>query len=602
MAVQSITSIWIGSTEISYFKSLELHQNIKDHHHLKLVCRMDVLEGFEEEQAKSSKDFLGQVISLEISPSIGFEGAKELLFKGVVTGVQSIKGFEAGDGDEVIISAKSPTVLASDGAHFTSYNDVSLSGIIHDNFQLYDTSKLSVLVRLQNDPTIHYSVQHNESSFAYASRLAAMHGEWMYYDGVQLIFGKPDQTEVALTYGFDLKEYELKLEPQSSNYTYFANDYLTDQVYEQSGANVNTGLRGYGDFVSGKSAHLFHKETKIWHNLHNSPQTQQRLDRATEIQIKAIALQQVIVRVTSDNTGVKLGGIVTIEGNKYRVVKITHTNTETGEYLNKFEAITTDINTYPYTDINAFPKSESQTAVVKYNDDPDGLGRVKVQFVWQKITGEISPWIRMVQPHGGADKGFYFIPEINEEVLVGFEGGNAEYPYVLGSLYNGSQGAGAFQSKNNDIKAIKTRGGHLIEFKDTNGEETITILDKSGNKIVFDVASSSINISAPSNITLSADTIQIKAKNEIKMFSAESSIAIEAKQDIGMHSKDSKLQLSAKEDVDIRSKNANLKIKAKNTTQIVGNKTVDVLAGNELKMHGKSSSKLTGGKVFINKG
>ncbi len=120
--------------------------------------------------------------------------------------------------------------------------------------------------------------------------------------------------------------------------------------------------------------------------------------------------------------------------------------------------------------------------------------------------------------------------------------------------------------------------------------------------MVLDVAGSSISISAPSNITLSADTIDIKAKNELKLSSAESTIAIEAKQDVGMHSKEAQLQLSGKEDVDLRSHNANLKIKAKDTTNIVGNQTVEVLSGNELKMHGKSTSKLTGGKVYINKG
>ena len=58
-----------------------------------------------------------------------------------------------------------------------------------------------------------------------------------------------------------------------------------------------------------------------------------------------------------------------------------------------------------------------------------------MQFPWQEEENGLTPWIRVITPHGGKDKGFHFIPEVEEKVLVGFEGGNAEHPYVLGVLY-----------------------------------------------------------------------------------------------------------------------------------------------------------------------
>ena len=70
------------------------------------------------------------------------------------------------------------------------------------------------------------------------------------------------------------------------------------------------------------------------------------------------------------------------------------------------------------------------------NADPENLGRIRVQFPWQPTA--YSPWIRIAQPHSGANKGFHFIPELGEEVMVGFEGSNVEMPFVMGSLYNGS--------------------------------------------------------------------------------------------------------------------------------------------------------------------
>ncbi|MEL0645720.1 phage baseplate assembly protein V, partial [Olleya sp. Ti.3.14] len=182
-----------------------------------------------------------------------------------------------------------------------------------------------------------------------------------------------------------------------------------------------------------------------WHNLYNDPKSKQRLDSSIEAQKKAIEIKQVQLNGVSDNPGVTLGSIIKVDGSNYRITNVTHTNNENGDYQNRFEAITADFDAYPNTNINAFPKSETQTAIVMENADPDGLGRIRVQFPWQKITGEMTPWIRIVTPHAGGDKGFHFIPETGEEVLIGFEGGNAEHPYMMGSLYNGSGKAGAFQ-------------------------------------------------------------------------------------------------------------------------------------------------------------
>jgi len=146
------------------------------------------------------------------------------------------------------------------------------------------------------------------------------------------------------------------------------------------------------------------------------------------------------------------------------------------------------------------------------NADPEGLGRIRVQFPWQKIMGEMTPWIRIVTPHAGGDKGFHFIPEIDEEVLVGFEGGNAEHPYMLGSLYNGTGKASQFQSDANDIKAIRTRSGHTFELNDANGSESITITDMNGNIILIDTANNNITISALENMTLNAKNMQINVE------------------------------------------------------------------------------------------
>lgn len=592
MALQTITDIYIGGTKIPAFQRIILQQQIDSHHIFEIVCRMDVLEKFSTELAQETKNFLGEMVTMQIGALDDFTGYKKLEFKGVVTQVKNVKGFNQNTGDTVIIAGKSPTFLADDGPHYASHNDVSISEIIEKTFREYDSSKLEVQIEPADDDTIHYSVQQNESCYAYASRLAAQYGEWFYYNGKKLIFGKPETEELALTYGFDLKEYHLNLMPQSHNYKFYTKDYLLDEVHEKDAKEETSGAGGYNGFVNNKANTIFSKETKIWHNLFNDPKSKNRLDKSIALQKKAIEIQQVKITGVSDNPGVKLGNIVTVEGGRYRVIGVTHSNNENGDYKNRFEAVTAEFDAYPNTNIQAFPTSQSQTAVVVENADPEGIGRIKVQFPWQKEMGEMTPWIRIVTSHGGGDKGFQFIPEIDEEVLIGFEGGNAEKPYMLGSLYHGTAKAESWKTEKNDIKAIKTRSGHTIEFNDAKDAESITITDKSGNKIFLNTKDSSMHIHAPANMTFTADTIDIKAKNALTMSSAESTIKIDAKEDIGMASSDATVKIEAKQEMKVSSKADVVTINAKKDVNLKGDTTVNLTSGTELNIKGGSKIKI----------
>ncbi|MFD0864049.1 phage baseplate assembly protein V, partial [Sungkyunkwania multivorans] len=297
-----------------------------------------------------------------------------------------------------------------------------------------DKSKVELSVSPGNTDALHYSVQSGESAFGYASRLAAQYGEWFYYDGKRLVFGRPeDGEEVSLTYGHDLQEFSLGLSPSSNSYRFFTNDYLSDDQHELATSSVSSGASGYNDFTSRKSDEIYSKETSVFLNAYTDPQLKQRLDRQVEAQKRAVVVNQVVVSGMSDNPGVSLGKVVKIQGDgtehgSFRVTRVTHTGNENGMYQNRFEGLTAEIEAYPNTNITAYPKSDSQVGTVTDTADPDGYGRVKVQLGWQRPLGEHTPWLRVLTPHAGGEKGFHFIPEVGEEVLVGFEGGNAERP------------------------------------------------------------------------------------------------------------------------------------------------------------------------------
>lgn len=158
--------------------------------------------------------------------------------------------------------------------------------------------------------------------------------------------------------------------------------------------------------------------------------------------------------------------------------------------------------------------------MVTNNQDPDGMGRVKVKFPWLSDTEE-SFWARVASPMAGKERGFYFLPEVEDEVLVTFEHGDVRFPFVLGALWNGQDKP---PEKNddgkNDARTIKSRSGHVIRLNDKDGGEKIEIIDSSGNnKIVVDAANHTIEITSEKDITLSAPkgTIKLDAqKIEIK--------------------------------------------------------------------------------------
>lgn len=160
------------------------------------------------------------------------------------------------------------------------------------------------------------------------------------------------------------------------------------------------------------------------------------------------------------------------------------------------------------------------TGVVTNNQDPEGIGRVKVKIPRISSDDE-SYWARVVTPMAGAEKGFFFLPEVDDEVLVAFECGDPARPYIIGSLWNGvNKPPLTNDDGKNDIRLIKTRSGHIIRLTDKDGEEKIEIIDKSeANSIVFDTAKNTITITADKDIVLSAANgkVKIDAKDvEIK--------------------------------------------------------------------------------------
>ncbi len=156
------------------------------------------------------------------------------------------------------------------------------------------------------------------------------------------------------------------------------------------------------------------------------------------------------------------------------------------------------------------------TGIVTNNQDPDELGRVKIKI--PRISGEDeSNWARVISFMAGKDRGAFLLPEVDDEVLVAFECGNINMPYVIGSLWNGEDVPPETNSDGeNNIRMIKSRSGHIIKLDDTDGEEKIEIVDKNeNNMIIIDTKNEKISIKSNKDIEISAPNgkITIDAKD-----------------------------------------------------------------------------------------
>lgn len=167
--------------------------------------------------------------------------------------------------------------------------------------------------------------------------------------------------------------------------------------------------------------------------------------------------------------------------------------------------------------------------IVTNNNDPENLGRVKVKFPWLSSDDE-SNWARVASPMAGKERGMTFLPEVDDEVLVAFEFGDINMPYVIGSLWNGVDKPpyGNDDGKNN-IRIIKSRSGHVIKLDDTEGEGKIEISDKENkNMIIIDIKEKKISLTSEKDIEISAPNGKVTIEAQDIEAKATASAKIEA--------------------------------------------------------------------------
>ena len=527
-------TITIGKNSLPSFISLHIDQRIGAHHEFKMAVELESGGNRYVHNISSSKEWLGE--------SIVVKAANKPVFVGVVTNVQLHR--EGSDFGCIIVSGYSATYRMETAHSCFSWNDTTIGDVVK---KLCAEAKVQLELNPAYKENKDYICQYEESDFDFIRRLAYQYQEWMYFDGTKLIFGKPRKLAdpIRLEYGTTLSSLDIGLQTLARSEQVFSYHSGADREMQRMTPDLAYGHDKLSGDAFRASLGMFSKPARQ----HALPRISDESELINYMGRKQAAETAETHYITAESQvpTLRVGSVVSLYssflervGNiskeslgNFIIIEITHEVSQGSYYKNRFKAIPATIKALPSPKVR-MPLAETQMATVLSNADPQGKGRVRVRMNWQ-TDGMQTGWVRVMTPDGGSssdvksNRGFVFIPEVGDQVLLGFRHGDPARPYVMGSLFNGTTGGGGLEG--NHMKSLTTRSGHTIKLNDSLSSLGITIKDIKGNSIHIDSVGDDIIINAKRNITINAgETFTVNCKNANIL--AEESINMNAEQDI----------------------------------------------------------------------
>lgn len=490
-------------------------------------------------------------------------------FKGVIIDVNASRATASAQSASIV--AASYDCLLQNAPHCRSFEDKTLKEIVDTVLQPY--KDIQGVIKPRFASKIPYIVQYNQSDFDFIRMLAVRFGEWMYNTGTKFIFGEFDNSNaatVSLQYpGGSLMSYGLSQEMNSFAFNHLLSNHYAfgtgkETIKNAGNSQADAKYNDWTDKAYEASKQRFAQEqiTALFSGGFDNQKDNEGADTITEYSVKVLAHGQkarlMTVHGSSKLAMLKIGQTFVIcdsaqnvsgqntdiKQNALKIIGVNHAFDYSQDYSNTFTAVPNSCNYPSYSNANVFPSAPSQRATVVDNKDEQKLGRIRVQFPWQKVQDDkmMSPWLRIAVPYAGNSKGHQFIPEIGEEVMVGFEMDNAERPYIIGALYNGGKGkpdeewAASKEDKgtSNNIKAIRTRNGHTILFNDRGDAGVVEIYDNKNNTyhITLSADDNKITIYSAGDIEINADgSISMTAKDNVNI-KANSNVSVNADKEV----------------------------------------------------------------------
>ena len=580
------------------FVSLHLRQGFNRHHTFTVVVNYLSPNNTFQQTPEKFIGYIGETASISF---VHRQTGESYDFEGIITQVEMIGSM--GETGGVAIHGTSPTILYENNRTLDSWMDQSLSTIIKEATQEY--GKVNLVSNPKYAAPIPYMAQYNESVFDFMNRLSALYGEWFYYDGTKVYFGKPDRDNTEkIVYDMDLEEVRLvaNLVPgKSARYDYVA------QENKQHNADTPAKPDGMNDLQSiahSCSEKAYTAKTTSAADPHVTDKAE--LDEQMRIVKNASGANLLNIKGIGKTCRIRIGEIIDVSFpdrmklpplGKFRIVGIEHEVHRDGHYSNSFVGVPDGTVHIPVPDVKR-PLALPELATVKENNDDKGQGRVKVAFDWQK-NGKTTNWIRVQTPNAGVsgavpkNRGWVFVPEVGDQVMVSYEHGNPDRPYVTGSVFHSGSGKGG--DKDNKVKSIITRSGNAIVFDDETG--SIVITDQTGKQLIMLDGTDAITVMAKRSITLTNEAESVIVMDDKSIGLQADTIALEGRKSVTLLSGNECMVLSSEKSI-ISSSGTNIKQEAAKDYDVAAkNGTVN---GVNLMIEGKGNVTVSGGIVKFN--
>ena len=474
------------------YTRISLVQKFGQHHYfdIEVLCSPLVKENVWHHEREEMIAMQGKTVVIRMKHE--FSG-DESIFKGIITSI----GMDGDKGVSGILHYRgySMTILLESGRTMDSFTDATLGEIVSEVVEKYGNG-----ISIVNNPAfksrIPYVQMQEESAYEFLRRLAWQYGEWFYYNGQVLYFGNPyKEKDENLVYDIDMDS--MHFSSCVAPFHFSRHDYLSDSHMDMFGDD-SEAVRGINTYLANAmktSEGMYRSQTTMYS--HTATGHPLDIEHFTAVEKGRKVSSLVWMTGNTKTCRVRIGEpvVVQIPSNmckrrdmgRYRIVEITHRIEVSGGYANSFKGIPASMEYIPTEDMR-MPVAHAMLAEVTDNADPENLGRVQVQFAWQKSRNKTTNWIRVRSLDAGSsetvskNRGFVFVPEIGDQVMVDFELGDPCRPYVSGSMFHKNNGEGG--NADNHIKTIVTRSGHTLEFNDDeNGDWGITLKDANKNII-----------------------------------------------------------------------------------------------------------------------
>jgi phage protein D len=458
----------------------------------------------------------------------GDRSTEESVFKGRVAAIQASYGAE--HEPRLVVRAYSGAYGLQLGSHVRTFVNVKDSDIASKI-----AGEAGLQVKVDSTAVVHDHVfQANQSDWDFLQQRARLNGFVLVSKGNQIKFVKPSSlagAAISLEYKTSLIDLDITVTSAGQATEMSAQGWDPAQKKAVSARSTSPEWKtaSIGNTIKAGALGDLHAQSAKLLTTSATASTQQAQGIA-KAEFDRGASQYVHAHgICAGNPLVNAGGRVKLEGvgtrfsGEYTVTRARHILNNKGGYTTEFWIGGMDRGTLASA---LTPEGQSTVrspwvglvpAIVTNNKDETAAARVKVKYPWLD-DGLESHWARLVAPGAGQNRGLIMLPEVNDEVVVGFLQGDFNHPYVLGGVWNGKDdnplGMKAVSGGNVELRQLKTRAGHEITLDDTKGGEKIQLLDSKGNTVVIDGGGKQILIETVGDFIVKAQgAIKITGKS-----------------------------------------------------------------------------------------